>query len=427
MMEDNLSGMLFVFIVTGFVQYVLVRKRISSIADPLAYFVMTSAFSLALGCFASDDPWVVARIFVYFACFYVGFNFAAGRARLALPPIEIHGNIRQFRAVVITCCVVYVGFNALVWAKSGVILLSEDPTLQKSEAYAGGFGFVRRMNWSVGVFVLIASLYCWLWERSAIAALALMIAVLTALTGGGKGSLLPAVFGIGLFIAKPFATLQGHDDAARLRRVIPVLLSLASIPVAIVLISEHGAVLEAIDAFVVRLFYFGDVLLYWGQETVRHHFAELGPIDYVRNTFGSVLGALRMIDYDIPIGNQFVQHTLPTGVDFSESLGPNLPFYVRGELYFGPLFAPLHAFAVGFIFGRLRKLFLAYRGRSLLTYSLLSSTVAISVSLPTDEGLAVGQAFDFAMFFLPIYAVVSYFIAPVRRVMPPRLVAEAPR
>lgn len=406
MIEDNLIMLLFVVFATGLFQYFLIRKHIKSIADPLFYFAVTSAFSLALGFVALDDSYLLARIFVYFLCFYMGFGVATWQSRGVLSPLQINEDIRHFRTIVIICCVIYFGLNALVWVKSGVILLSEDPSLQKSDAYAGGFGFIRRFNWSVGVFVLMASLYWWLWERSAVAALAVTVASLTALTGGGKSALLPLIFAIGLYIVKPFITIKG-GDARRLRRGVPIFLIIAFIPVAIILISEQGTVKNAFYAFVVRMFYFGDVLLYWGQQMVRDNFSELGPLDYLINSFGGILGALRLIDYDAPIGNQFVQVTLPAGADLPESLGPNLPFYVRGELYFGPFFALFHAFIIGFIFGGLRRLFFAYRGRSLLTYSLLSFAIVISVVLPTEEGLAIGQAFDFAIFFFPIYVMTS--------------------
>lgn len=426
MIEDNLIVLLYVFAVTGIVQYALVRQRIASIADPLVYFVVTSAFSLALGYFAVDDSWLLARIFIYFLCFYVGLNLACGRHQRTMQPLQIGGDIRHFRAIVIVCCAIFLGLNAFMWMKSGIILLSDDPSLQKSEAYAGGFGFIRRFNWSVGVFVLIASLYWWLWERSVASALALTVAALTALTGGGKSALLPAVFAVGLFVAKPFATQRQITITARLRCAIPILLGFASVPIAIILFSENGTPREAFNAFVVRMFYFGDVLLYWGQQTVRSHFVGLGPLDYLRDTFGAVLGALRLIDYGIPIGNQFVQDTLPIGVDFSDSLGPNLPFYVRGELYLGPFFALLHAFIIGFIFGLVRRFFLNYRGRSLLKYSLMSFATVISVTLPTEEGLAVGQAFDFALYFLPIYVVTAYLIFPAKHEKKPYLEAKEP-
>jgi hypothetical protein len=173
--------------------------------------------------------------------------------------------------------------------------------------------------------------------------------------------------------------------------------------------------MDAFNAFVTRLFYFGDILLYWGQENVRREFAGLGFSDYLKDTFGSILGALRLMDYGTPIGNQFVKSTLPYGTEFSDSLGPNLQFYVRGELYLGIVLAPLHASAIGFLFGRVRRYFIMYRGRSLLRYSLLAYSVIMSLTLMSEEGLAIGQIFDFMIFFGPIYLVTLCFTFPIQR------------
>ena len=123
MIDDNLIMLLLAFTATGAVQYTLVRQRVASIADPLFFFVMASAFSLALGCFAVDDSWLLARIFLYFACFYAGFLLVSGPSQRPLPPLQMHGNVQHFRAIVIVCVLVYLGFNTFMWMKSGVILL----------------------------------------------------------------------------------------------------------------------------------------------------------------------------------------------------------------------------------------------------------------------------------------------------------------
>lgn len=414
MIEDNLNILFLIVLAIILFQYILMRRQIKSVADPLAYFVITSAFSLALGCVALDDGYLLARIFTYFLCFYFGFGVAFRRVQREFSPLEMDSEISRFRSIVIICSLVYLALNAIVWFKSGIILLSEDPSLQKSDAYAGGWGFIRRFNWGVGVFVLIASFYWWLKERSVTAAFTVILVSLTALTGGGKSALLPLVFAIGLYIAKPFITNRG-TSVAHLRRRVPLFMTIALVPVAIILIAEQGSAKNAFDAFVVRMFYFGDILLYWGQQTIRDEFSKFGLLDYLSNSLGSILGALRLIEYNTPIGNQFVQATLPAGVDFAESLGPNLPFYVRGELYFGSFMAFLHAFIIGFSFGYLRRLFVVYCGHSLLRYSILAFLVVVSIMLPTEEGLAIGQAFDFIVFFIPIYITISIYRTCYRR------------
>lgn len=419
MIEDNLALLLLAVATTGAIQYGLVRRQVANIADPLIYLISTFAFSFALGCFAVDDSWLLARIFLYFACFYAGFLVISRPSRRSLPPLQVRRNLRCFRAVVVVCGLVYLGLNAVMWIKSGAVLFSGVPSTEKSEAYASGYGYIRRFNWSVGVFALIASLYWWIFERTAIALLFVVLSMLITIVGGGKGALLPALFAGGLFISKPFVTASSNVAPSCFHRVLLILIGLALIPVAAVLIVENGSIEGALDAFVIRLFYYGDVLLYWGRAAVRIEFSGLGPLDFLYDTFGSILGALRLIDYRIPIGNQFVRSTLPFGAVLSESVGPNLPFYVRGELYFGPFFAPLHAFVIGVIMGRLRRMFLSYCGHSLMMYSLLSFAVILSVTLPADEGLAIRRAFDFIIYFVPIYVTVSCIVLAAKPVRCP--------
>lgn len=420
MTDDNFVAMVLVFFAATAVQYFLVRKHLESIVDPLFLFVLISAFSLALGTFVSDDPWLVVRIYGYFSMFYAGFLAATGKAQRGQPILLLDADMRQFQAIVLGCAIVYFAVNVMIWLNSGVILFADDPSLQKSEAYAGGLGIVRRFNWGVGVFTVIASTYWVLWERRVLSILTVIFVILIAITSGGKSALLPAIFAVGLYLARPFASLDRTDHTSQLRSLVPLLLGIALIPAVIVLVIENETLKGAFDAFVVRLFYFGDVLLYWGQDAVRSEFASLGPIDYLNNTFNSVLGGLRLTPYEIPMGNQFVRSTLPVGADFSESLGPNLPFYVRGELYFGIILAPLYSFCVGALVGRLRMSFIRYCGQSLLSYSLLAFVVITSFTLPIEEGLAVSQFFDFAFLFIPLYGIATLLISATRQAQPPQ-------
>jgi len=409
MIDEHLDIVLVTFACTAAAQWAILRGRLPSVLDPLVYFLVTSAFSLTLGTFVIADASLVLRVYTYFACFYAGLLVVLGRRSFAPAPAAawIDGRAEHFRAVLIGCVLIYVALNAILWYRSGLILFSDDPSLQKSEAYMGGLGFVRRFNWSVGAFLLVATVYWALWEIRPASVVALVVVAATAVVSGSKAALLPAVVAIGMYLARPFASRSGRDASPCLRPLVPFVALAAAVPVAAVLIVENGDLVGAFNAFVVRLFYFGDVLIYWGDDGLRQHFSSALPLDYIQNTFGSVLGALRLVDYGNPIGSQFVQYTLPPNVDVSEGIGPNLPFYVSGELFFGMWLAPLHAFAIGAVFGAARRAFLHYRGASLLRYSVLAFLVFMSLTLTADEGLAVGQLFDFALFFLPILALSS--------------------
>lgn len=411
MTEVNFVAMVLTFFADAAVLYFLVRKHLKSIADPLFFFVLISAFSLALGSFVSDDPWLVVRIYGYFTMFYAGFLVTTGKTQQTRAILLLNDDMRKFRAIVLGCAIVYFAANAMMWLNSGVILFADDPSLQKSEAYAGGLGIVRRFNWGVGTFTLIASIYWVLSERRVLSMLTTIVVSLIAMTGGGKSALLPAIFAVGLYLTRPFASVDKTDYDSRLRSLVPLLFGIALVPVLIVLVIENGSLKGAFDAFILRLFYFGDVLLFWGQDFVRSGFSNLGPIDYFKDTFGSILGGLRLIPYEIPMGNQFVQYTLPAGTDFPESIGPNLPFYVRGELYLGIIVAPLYSFCVGATVGCLRRCFIRYHGHSLLSYSMLAFVVITSFTLPLQEELAIGQFFDFALLLIPIYGVATLLSA----------------
>lgn len=188
---------------------------------------------------------------------------------------------------------------------------------------------------------------------------------------------------------------------------------LATIPVVTVLLIENDSPASGFVALITRLFYYGDILLYWGQSDLRVHFSKLSTMDYLRDSFGSILGMLRLIEYTSPFGNKFVKFTLSPGQEFSDWLGPNLPFYVRGELFFGPWVAPVHAFVIGLILGRVRGFFIRYRGASLLNYTLAAFAVIISIDLPVEEGLAIGKVIDFLIIYFLIYILALMISAAV--------------
>lgn len=415
--DDHLGAMLTAVLVTALGQFWLIRRYINNIADPLVFFALTSAFSLGLGSYATGSPALYARILLYFGFFYIGFFTSVRKALPTTVPLELHTGGRHFKTVVVVSCLIFLLSNVIIWAQSGAIVFADDPSVQKSAAYEGGLGFVRRINWGLGVFALIATVYWWLWERSLGSLIWVLITVLTSFTGGGKSALLPLIFALGLFFLNPFRPANRRHQLPSRRLLIGALL-LGVVPVATVLLIEGDSTQAALDALLVRLFFSGDILLYWGQPDLRAHFSNLGVVDYFRDSLGSILGMLRLTGYNTPIGNQFVQYSLPAGFDFSESLGPNLPFYVRGELYFGPWIAPIHALVIGYIFGQIRVLFVRYSGDNPLHYSLAAFAVCLSVALPVEEGLAIGQVADFFLIFGPIYLLATMIRGAATRQLP---------
>lgn len=197
------------FIIAFVVQLYLLRNRINNIADPLLYFATTSAFALGLGLHAVDSVELYVRLVVYFCSFYAGFFVAVGRRCISTDPLIISVDLRIFKLIITIGCIVTLIANLFLWYKSGLIILSDDPSINKGAAYADGFGIIRRINWGLGVFTLVGATYWYLWARTKSALLILGLAIFISVSGGGKSSLLPILFALGLYFLNPFLPVSG--------------------------------------------------------------------------------------------------------------------------------------------------------------------------------------------------------------------------
>jgi hypothetical protein len=123
---------------------------------------------------------------------------------------------------------------------------------------------------------------------------------------------------------------------------------------------------------------------------------------------------LRLTEYSTPTGNQFVEYTLPIDAGFSERVGPNLQFYVCGELYFGPWQATFQALLIGYIVGRVRMFFVSYRGKSLLRYGPSAVLVCLVAFLPSEEGLVISQLTDLILMLTLVWVFASMVASSMR-------------
>ncbi len=389
-------------------QVLLVRDRVSGVLDPLFYFVVTSSFAMTFAVASLNDVLLIIRVYGYFLAFWLGFFYVLGSKKTLMGRVP-HVDLRM-DGVFPVLVTVGVGFllilNVFAWASAGVPIFSTDPSLQKVESLTGGLGLVRRFNWGVGVFLFVAAIYWAIYERSWMAKACFVVVALVSVLGGSKSAFLPVLFSVGLYLLLPFRTRRGQLVIDAILSGGKYLLLFAIIPVVAVFLLESEDVASALTAFGVRLLYFGDALLFWGREDVRDHFSLLNrPIDYPVHLFGSILGAIRLVPYETPLGNQFVQFTLRAGEELSGSLGPNTPFYVKGELFFGVLFAPIYAFFVGCVVAMFRAMFLGLSSATMTRYSLFASLLVLSMTLPTEDALFIGRLADFLLFLLPVYVI----------------------
>lgn len=389
-------------------QFRMVQRELRSIFDPMLYFVVATSFALTFSFLYLQDWGLIARITLYFAVFWVGYRLVMLTAPTSVHfPISTPLTSAQERGFAILCLVVtgvYVLANLFAWSLSGIPLLSSDPSLQKVESLTGGLGVVRRLNWGVGVFATLGALYWFLRTRKAIAIACLGAAAAVAILGGGKSALLTVLFGLGLYIHRPFLDIEGKEWSQWLRRKSLILIAAGVVPVALVLAIEATDDANAFNALMIRLLYFGDSLIYWSRPELRDHFSGIyTAFSYGLHLLNPVLGFLRLATYENPIGNEFVQYSLRAGEELSGSLGPNTPFYVKGELFFGPWLAPAYTLMMGAWFASFRRGFVAMKNASLTRYTFQASLVVIGMTIPTEDALFVGRLFDLVLLLAPLY------------------------
>jgi hypothetical protein len=121
----------------------------------------------------------------------------------------------------------------------------------------------------------------------------------------------------------------------------------------------------------------------------------LNALDYLPALLNSVTGALRISDYTLPLGSQMVQISLSLDQEVSESLGPNVPFYVKGQIYFG-LAGLLYALLVGMGLGAIRNAFNRASPERPLRLCVLGTLVILSPALAIEDSFFVTVLFDFA-------------------------------
>jgi hypothetical protein len=395
------------------IQVAFIKSELRSIFDPLMYIILSLSFSMTLAIFLLDDVIIFLKVFLYTSFFWIGFRlviFFRHKKNNDKLNLDISPKESKFFVLMIVSTSVCLLSNIFAWGFSVPPIFSSDPTLQKVESMVDGLGIVRRLNWGVGVFATLAALYGCIYSRKKIAFICLTVNILIALVGGGKGAFLTVIFGIGLYIYHPFLDNRGRNCSLLLGEKSFFLFLLALVPVVLIFVIQTPDAKSFFLALATRLLFFGDSLLYWGQSDLRLYFSNLfTPISYLSSILNPVSGFFRLTPYVDPIGNQFVQYTLTGAREIPVGLGPNVPFYVKGELFFGPLIAPIYSLAIGGLVAIFRLKFFSYSGISIEKYTFLSSLVVIANSLPIEDNLFISRFFDFFLLIIPIF-LLSRFI-----------------
>lgn len=405
-----------IFLVIFFYSY---RSRIFSIFDPLVVLAVGQAAYCVMALALIHSDFLLFQFFISQAALVFGFLL------VRKPRLRAGTMVWTSRDISIAECTVFLLFLILLFANiwlgatAGFPIFSNDPSLSKVSEITGGLGLVKRVNAGVGIFVPAgAVLLAVRGKHRKIFGTVFLLCILLASLGGSKGALVIFLSIIGYVLYR--RDLVPDKSAKRLRRISIVLVAAALFLAVAVLyvVSKNWGI--AIAGLLQRILMQGDSIIYYYDPHVLRHFASYGPLDYVYMVLNPVLGELRLVPYQFPLGYQMVDYYW-RGAGVSDIvIGPNTPFFIAGHVYFGAFFGVIYCGAVGYFVARIRILFLEAQGISPLRLIYFLALALLVFALPTEVNLFTGPLLDMSVIVL-IAVVASRFLLFISTTIPRRI------
>jgi oligosaccharide repeat unit polymerase len=398
-----------------FVFFLLFRRHILHVFDPLLFYIITQAFSIELGFLVIDKSTYLINLLICQACFLAGFFICAGKApkKTQLATSTLFKNNTNFDVsiikwyAIVTFAILLI-VNIIQMKMTGIVLLSNNPSEAKVTSFTEGSGIIRRMNWGMlyvaGLFLLALIL---LKKQVRYAVLLLIILFIPAL-GGSKGALLYFILAISLFGC--FSDIKSVPIFKKIQIGSFVLLIIAVILAGFIIYYSNSASSynDILYSLVARFLFYGDSMIYYYNDATVQHFSHYTFLDYFQDDFNSVLGTLRLIPYNEQLGYRLINYYYNIN---SNVFGPSIPYYVKGNIYFGYYGAFVYSFIIGSVIGFIRGKFykLIKNNRSSLLISLVIIHLNLFIyTLAQDSPVFLSVIFDTLLFSIPAILIVAY-------------------
>ena len=403
-----LAALLFV------IYYLLYRRFIYSVVDPLFVWVFTTAFASVLATQIVPDTEGIIHFFGCQACLWVGFVFAYRHYdyKIGHDLIETKSTFQGqllLRWVTYLLLIVYVFTNMIIGYVKGFSLLTDAPTEAKIANFQQGFGLFRKLNWSTGNFVGTALFFMFFVEKRKIDLVSLAVVIIFTALEGSKSSLLQIAVSAGIIIYHP-AFAKQRLRFRKYRWFMPIgLLGILSTTF-VVLIKENGGTTEAFLAFIRRLLYSADSLIFYYHPANDGLFDNYSFGDYIARITNPILGFFRLQPYIEAPGNLMVDNQRTPGSIAGVTVGPNAPFYIESRIYFNYWAAFPYSVIVGYLYARARTYYFSLKKASAFYFVFIGSWLHFASAIIIDMNLAVTLSFDLFFFVLLPYIFISLLL-----------------
>jgi len=199
---DHIIANCFMFSLFLLVYYTLYRKHIFSIFDPLVFLVFNiSTTSLLIIQENITFSWLnLLQFFLFQLMFWYGFSKNKVYIKELVKITFADNDINLLEQLTLILFAVFLAANLYLIFTVGVPILAVDPTIAKIDYFAGGLGFIRRINWGVANFTTCSAMVLSIvgtHKKTFVSIVAIQMLIL-ALGGSKGGTILLLIFAIAL-------------------------------------------------------------------------------------------------------------------------------------------------------------------------------------------------------------------------------------
>lgn len=387
------------FMMAAIVLILAYRPFVISILDPLIMFIVAMIADVVLMLGLNLDHNATVEFMFFIVLFWMGFALAGKKPRDnptirfsndALLELEI---VLFLSFVIISIANLYLGFTA------GFPLLSSAPSEAKVEAYTGGLGLIRHLDQGPYLFLCCGCiLLLAVGRKPKLPMMMLVVSSVFVALSGAKGALLPILF-VMAFIINHKGLQQSQKYSAKLKRLSVPFLGAAFSVAVIVLVKENGGIAGGALALAKRVLFFGDVILfYYPRRGAIPELMNAGPWEYFHYLLDPILGMFRIVDYSsiLPALGSIIAK-MPNG------FGPNAQYFVRADIFFGPVGGCVYCLFIGLSFGLLRRQFFSFKSKNAIFFTFSLLLAVASVNLPFESSLFVSIVADTLLFTFPLW------------------------
>lgn len=398
----------------------LFRKHIFHVFDPLLYFLVTQAFSIEMAFLAIKDIHLLSNFLLSQFLFSSGFFLSAGRA-LTKPEKSNAIFFNKVKTFDISALKWYVFFatilliigNLILIKQKGIALFAADPSAAKVEDFTEGtgLGIVRRMNSGLLYFVALLLIYLLIYKKQLRYGFMVLILIMFTALSGSKSSLIFFVFLSAFFFC--FKDLKKDSTVKKLKAASYFIIIASFALLGIILGGGSKSFNDILLSLGVRFLYYGDAIMYYFNHDTIHYFSNNNFFTFLYDELNYILGFFRLVPYNESINFRVINYyyNMPTNMTF----GPNIPYYIKGNIYFGFIGGLIFSFITGYCVGFIRWLFyMVVRNRSSsVAFSMIIIYLNLIVySLPQDSLLFSSKIFDIFILSLPLFVIVYIIHLP---------------